>query len=104
MNILLTSYFFLLGIVFGSFFNVVGLRIKEKHLFQQKRSYCPHCHHQLTSKELIPILSFVTQKGKCKNCHQSISFLYPFIECMTGLLFAYSFVHIGLNMELLLCL
>ncbi|MBM7572021.1 prepilin peptidase [Aquibacillus albus] len=97
-------YFFVTGTVFGSFFNVVGLRVPNKQLFQSQRSYCPHCSHTLRWYELIPILSFILQFGRCRHCKRHISSIYPIIEFMTGVLFAYSFLHFGFQIELLLSL
>lgn len=91
----------MIGIVFGSFFNVVGLRIQEKKMFEHKRSYCPHCHHTLSAKELIPILSFLIQKGKCRHCNNRISSFYPLMEFVTGCLFAYCYLRLGFQIELL---
>ena len=104
MELLIIGYFFIIGIVFGSFFNVVGLRVQEKKLFEQKRSFCPHCRHRLSPAELIPIFSFLFQKGKCKHCQKRISPLYPTMELMTGLLFAFSILQLGFQMELVTAL
>ncbi|WP_226036529.1 prepilin peptidase [Aquibacillus saliphilus] len=101
MDLFYLSYFFIIGIVFGSFFNVVGLRVPKKKLFQSQRSYCPHCNHTLSWYELIPVISFLMQQGKCRHCRGSISPIYPLIEMFTGLLFAYSFYTFGLQLELI---
>jgi len=100
MNIFYISIFFLFGSVFGSFFNVVGLRVPKKLPFHSDRSYCPTCKQQLNWYELIPVLSYIIQRGKCRSCQKQISFLYPLIEGATGLLFVYSYLKLGLNLEL----
>ena len=70
----------------GSFLNVVGHRIvKRKTPFG--RSKCPHCKHPLPWYDLIPVFSYLCLKGKCRNCHAGISFLYPAIEIFTVLSF-----------------
>lgn len=97
-------YLIILGLLFGSFFNVVGLRIPENISIVKPRSSCPNCHHQLTALELIPVLSFLIQKGKCKNCHTKISPIYPIFELITGILFAFSFYHFGFITELIVSL
>lgn len=79
MGIYWTVVFFLIGITFGSFFNVVGLRVPKQIPFTTDRSYCPNCEHQLHWYELIPVLSYVYQGGKCRNCKQRISPIYPTI-------------------------
>lgn len=51
------------------------------------RSMCPHCHHQLAAKDLVPVFSWLQLKGKCRYCRAPISWQYPFIELLTGVLF-----------------
>ena len=104
MEIYLTSIFFLFGSVFGSFFNVVGLRIPKNLPFHNDRSYCPRCKQQLKWYELIPIISYVVQRAKCRNCDTYISPIYPIIEAFTGFLFAFSFMKIGYEVELVTAL
>jgi len=104
MNIPLIFLFFLLGLIFGSFFNVVGLRVPKKVPFANDSSKCPHCSQQLAWYENIPVLSFLLLKGKCKHCHQKISWIYPVIEMVTGILFALSYEVIGMNLELITAL
>lgn len=94
--------FFLLGLLLGSFFNVVGLRLPLQQIFTNDRSRCPTCKQTLSWFELIPILSFIIQTGKCHHCKTRISFIYPVIEGITGVLFAYSFVLVGIQLELLI--
>lgn len=93
--------FFLLGVIFGSFFNVVGLRVPKNIPFIQDQSHCPHCNETLRWYELIPVLSFLWQQGACRNCQARISPMYPIIELVTGLLFVYSYFQIGLQTELI---
>jgi leader peptidase (prepilin peptidase)/N-methyltransferase len=97
-------YAFIVGLIFGSFFNVVGLRVPKKQSIVHPRSYCPKCGHSLTWYELIPVVSFLIQKGKCRNCHFPISFIYPSIEFVTGLLFMFALYKIGIHKELFLAL
>src|SRR5699024_3265000 len=93
--------FFILGVIFGSFFNVVGLRGPKNIPFIQDQSHCPHCNETLRWYELIPLLSFLWQLGTCKNCQARISPMYPVIELITGILFVYSYFHIGFQIELI---
>lgn len=79
----------------------MGLRVPEGKSIVTPRSACPNCHQTLSWKELIPVFSFLFQKGKCKNCGAAISKIYPIMELLTGLLFAFSFYHIGFHWELL---
>lgn len=94
--------FFLFGITFGSFFNVVGLRLPENISFVHGNSQCPECRHRLGWHELIPVLSFCWQKGKCRHCHTPISVLYPVMELFTGILFAYAYMQLGFTFELII--
>ena len=97
MNILIGVIVFLYGLVFGSFFNVVGYRVPNNLSILHPGSFCPNCKHKLRWFELIPLFSFIFQGGKCTKCKQKISIYYPFIESLTGLLFLLSFIIFGLN-------
>lgn len=96
--------FFIFGLVFGSFFNVVGLRLPKHIPFINDRSRCPYCSHELTLLENIPLFSYLVQAGRCKNCNEKISILYPAIELTAGLLFAWSFHLLGWQVELFVAL
>ena len=74
---------FLFGSVIGSFLNVVILR----HLSGEGlngRSHCVHCGHVLTWYELLPIISFIIQRGRCRKCNRAISPQYPIVELFSG--------------------
>ena len=75
----------------GSFYNVLGLRVPDKQSIIKPRSHCPNCGHDLSWKDLFPVLSFLFLKGKCRYCHEKISLLYPLNEIFCGVLFAISF-------------
>src|SRR5699024_260200 len=96
---LLVSFIF--GLVFGSFFNVVGLRVPKNISFIVGGSYCPSCKQPLSTKALIPLLSYIFQRAKCSNCRSEISILYPVTELLTAFLFAFSYYKIGLDIELI---
>lgn len=96
--------FFIFGVVIGSFYNVLGLRIPKDESIIKPKSHCPKCQHELKWYELIPIISYIFQKGKCKKCHQKISIMYPFIEFGTGILFFISYYSFGLSYELIISL
>ena len=95
MELFVFFYLGVVGLIFGSFFNVVGLRIPKKQSIVHPRSSCPNCGRVLTSKELIPVFSYLIQRRKCRNCHVQISFIYPMMELLTGLLFAVTPLIIG---------
>lgn len=97
--------FFILGAVMGSFYHVVGYRLpKGESIIRPKHSYCNNCGKKLSWYELIPIISYIIQLGKCRSCHQKISVFHPFIEIVTGALFTVSFYSFGFSYELIISL
>lgn len=96
--------FFIFGTIFGSFFNVVGCRIPKGESILYPPSHCTNCNHRLGPLELIPIISFLIQGRKCKNCHQKISWFYPIFEFSCGVLFAIAFLIFGFSMDLVIAL
>ena len=104
MTIFISIFMFIMGTLFGSFYNVVGYRLPKGESIVFPPSHCPKCNHKLTFFELIPILSYVFQKGKCKKCHQKISLFYPIFETLTGILFVLSYLSYGLSYELIIVL
>ena len=87
--LIISNYFqiFLFGICIGSFLNVVVYRLQNDLSIITPRSFCPKCKKKLTIRENIPLISYLFQRGKCLNCNAYISFRYPFIELITGVLF-----------------
>jgi prepilin signal peptidase PulO-like enzyme (type II secretory pathway) len=80
--------FLALGIIVGSFLNVVILRYHTgKPIGGKARSMCLSCTHPLSFTELIPIFSFLVQKGRCTKCESKLRWQYPLVELATGLLF-----------------
>ncbi|WP_133051576.1 prepilin peptidase, partial [Geobacillus zalihae] len=71
---------FLYSLLLGSFFNVVGLRVPAGESIIRPRSHCPACGRTLSAGELIPVVSYVVQRGRCKGCGGRISPLYPAME------------------------
>ncbi|WP_404404125.1 prepilin peptidase [Jeotgalibacillus malaysiensis] len=104
MTILLTAYFVIAGMLLASFFNVVGLRSPAGQSIVYPGSACPQCKKSLTWKELIPVFSFLIQRGKCRNCGKVISPVYPMIEALGGLFFGLAYIYFGFTMELIVAL
>ena len=77
----------LLGLLIGSFLNVVIYRVPRGESIVTPGSHCPDCSHALRAWELIPVISFLIQKGQCRSCLVRISWRYPAVELLTGLLF-----------------
>ncbi len=80
--------FFIFGTLIGSFLNVVVYRLNTGLSIAHGRSQCFSCNKKLKWYELVPIFSFLIQKGKCRSCHASISWQYLYVEMLTGVLFA----------------
>ena len=76
---------FLAGVSLGSFLNVLIYRLPRKISVAKGFSFCPACRHRLRARDLAPILSYVTRKGKCRYCGKPISLQYPIIETLTGI-------------------
>ncbi len=96
---------FLIGTTLGSFINVLSLRFSPgKPVFRREvffsRSYCPYCKTRLSWYELIPILSFLIQKGKCRHCKKPISWQYPIVELLGGIGLTISFLVFTNNLKL----
>lgn len=102
MQTIIILIFFIYGTIFGSFFNVVGLRVPNGTLFKQDRSYCDTCQRTLGWPELIPVFSYVFQGGRCKECRQKISPIYPIMEAITGVLFVFTYLSFGFTPSLML--
>lgn len=101
IDILYLIIFFVFGLVFGSFYNVVGLRLCKKESLVYPPSHCTSCGHRLKFYELIPVFSYIFLRGKCKSCKEKISVMYPAIEFLTGVLFALSYYVYGLSPEII---
>ncbi len=77
----------IVGLLIGSFLNVVIFRNKNGEQISQGRSHCPLCGRVLSWYELIPVFSFLMQSGKCRGCKNKISWQYPIVEIFTGVAF-----------------
>ena len=91
----------ILGLCFGSFFNVVILRSLTGESIVFPSSKCPKCGNKLKPWHNIPVLSYVFLKGKCAFCKEKISIQYPLIEIITMILFALCFIKFGLEWKTL---
>jgi len=91
MILLLSLIFFVLGLIIGSFLNVVILRLNTARSLGG-RSACMSCYNKLSWYELIPLFSFLGLRGRCRNCKTKISIQYPLVEFTTGLIFASLFL------------
>jgi len=85
---------FIFGCVFGSFLNCVLYRMEQGKSFVKGGSFCPKCKHKLSFRDLVPILSFIILKSRCRYCKKKISVQYPIVEVATGVLFFLIFWHL----------
>src|ERR1041385_8145123 len=78
---------FLFGAAIGSFLNVVIHRVPNEESIVFPNSACPKCGKAIKAYDNIPILSWLILRGRCRNCHEPISFRYPAVELLTALIF-----------------
>ncbi|WP_404337447.1 prepilin peptidase [Planococcus rifietoensis] len=101
MTIAYTAVFAVFGLVFGSFYNVVGLRVPKKQSIAYPPSHCTTCDRRLTALDLVPVFSYLFLRGQCRTCGSKIHWVYPLMEAITALLFTAVFLKFGLTPELL---
>ena len=104
LKIFYTVVFFVFGLLFGSFYNVVGWRIPKGLSIVKPGSFCPKCKHKLRWYELIPVFSYLIQGGKCRNCKCHIAGFYTITELFTGIMFASSYWFLGFTFEFIIAL
>ena len=92
----------LLGLVFGSFLNVLIHRLPLSiSLVNPVGSACPHCNNGIKWYENLPVFSYLALKGRCSNCSKSISIIYPIVEIITALVTLTIYLNFLLNWELI---
>lgn len=99
LQIILTIIIFILGASFASYLTCVGERLGKEEKIIRKSSECPHCHHELKTKDIIPILSWITLKGKCRYCKAPIPVNHLWTEIALGALFACSYLRFGFSIS-----
>lgn len=80
-------FLFTIGICWGSFVHVIAYRVPVGKYWKNSRSQCKNCEHLLGIFDLIPLVSFLCQSGKCRYCLSRISLIYPVTEFLTGIMF-----------------
>lgn len=99
--ILMDLLVILFGLLFGSFFNVVAIRLLKKESINYPPSHCTSCQHRLGVLDLFPVFSYLFLRGRCRYCGEKISALYPLGEAMTAVIYFVVYKKIGLTPELL---
>lgn len=113
MMLMIVAALIVLGLALGSFVNALVWRVRQQELESAKkkpnkkyleqlsiskgRSICPHCKHQLGAGDLVPVLSWLYLRGKCRYCQKPISAQYPLVEATTAALFVVSYIWWPIN-------
>lgn len=92
----------LAGLVVGSFLNVVIYRVPRKESLVRPGSHCPRCGHAIRWYDNVPVVSWLALHGRCRDCGNAISWRYPFVEGLTGILFLAAFLAFGPGGRMLL--
>lgn len=90
----------LLGLVVGSFLNVVVWRVPRGESIVRPPSHCPGCQHPVRARDNVPVVSWVLLSGRCRDCDEPISPRYPLVEAGTALLFVLLAARLGLEPDL----
>jgi len=89
---MIAAWFFCLGGAVGSFLNVVVYRLPAGMSISWPGSHCPRCKHAIRAYDNVPVLAWLWLRGRCRDCHERISFRYPLVEAITAGLFLLLFV------------
>ncbi|PRX31140.1 leader peptidase (prepilin peptidase)/N-methyltransferase [Orenia metallireducens] len=92
---------FILGLIIGSFLNVVIYRVPEGESIVFPASHCPNCQTNLKIRDLVPVVSFLFSGAKCRYCKEKISWQYPLVELLTGIIFLLLYWKYNLNIQFL---
>jgi len=95
----ISTIVFIVGLMIGSFLNVVALRLLWDESFIFPRSKCPKCKKDIKWFDNIPVLSYLLLKAKCRECKAHISIQYPIVELFTGCMFLAVFLAFGLTLK-----
>lgn len=96
---MLEFFLFLAGMCFGSFLNVCIYRIPLEKSVAFPSSFCPGCETKIKARDLIPVISYIILKGRCRNCKSHISIQYPLVELLTGIIWLLTYFRYGLSFE-----
>ena len=91
---------FIYGLLIGSFLNVCIYRIPREESIAFPSSHCPNCGTSLKWYDLVPVFSFIVQRGKCRYCGEKISPQYPMIELLNAITYLFIYLQFGATLEL----
>lgn len=86
-----------IAIILGSFLNVCIYRIPKEESIAYPPSHCMSCGERLRSRDLIPVVSYILSRGRCRYCGETISSQYPIVEILNGLLYLIIYNRLGLT-------
>lgn len=92
-------YVLILGLIIGSFLNVCIYRIPKEESISFPPSHCMECGQAIKIYDLIPVVSYIFLRGKCRNCSSKISIRYPLIEALNGILYLLLYLQFGLTIK-----
>ncbi len=95
-------FLYIFGLIMGSFLGVIIDRLPKNISIAKGRSRCEYCERDLAALELIPVLSYVLQKGQCRKCKTKLSLRYPLLEILTGLAYVLVYNHFGYTLQSIL--
>ena len=98
---MISFFVFIIGSIFGSFFNVLIYRLPLEQDVVLKPSACPNCKKPISWKNNIPILSYLILRGKCSDCHEKINISYPIVEIIIALNFFINYLIFGISLSFL---
>ena len=98
---MIITFTFLFGLIVGSFLNVCIVRLPSGRSVVKPPSHCPHCKERIRFYDNIPLVSFFILKGRCRSCGEAVSWRYPFVELLNGLLTVLIVHTYGLSLETL---
>ena len=104
MEIYIYTVIFIFGSAIGSFLNVLAVRLSNNESIIWPSSHCHNCSHKLKWYELIPVVSYIVQKGKSRCCNTRIPISYLIIELVTGILYMVSYHSFGFSFEFIISL
>jgi prepilin signal peptidase PulO-like enzyme (type II secretory pathway) len=100
MTIVIAAFLFLLGAIFASFTTVIAERVYTGQSWMRGRSRCNSCRRTLSVIDLVPVVSLIAFRGRCRTCRARIPLMYSFLEAVLGIVFVWGYLSLGLTLSL----